>query len=137
VKLPVVLLAAIVIAGCGGAEAGGANPERTQDLVPLTRAEAARKADRIVIATSGASRVIEGMPGTPFTRTTFVTARVLKGRVTHRFVIQTIGGRLGDVVVDSPAPAFVAGHRYLLFLGPDGPAGPTIFPQVVEDLTAR
>jgi hypothetical protein len=137
VKLPVVLLAAIVIAGCGGAEAGGANPERTQDLVPLTRAEAARKADRIVIATSGASRVIEGMPGTPFTRTTFVTARVLKGRVTHRFVIQTIGGRLGNVVVDSPAPAFVAGHRYLLFLGPDGPAGPTIFPQVVEDLTAR
>lgn len=136
-KLPVVLLAAIVIAGCGGAEAGGANPERTQDLVPLTRAEAARKADRIVIATSGASRVIEGMPGTPFTRTTFVTARVLKGRVTHRFVIQTIGGRLGNVVVDSPAPAFVAGHRYLLFLGPDGPAGPTIFPQVVEDLTAR
>ena len=142
-KPPVVrlaaVLAAIAIAGCGAAPSGAPapDPERTQDLVPLTPAEAARKADRIVIATSGGSRVIEGMPGTPFTRTTFVTARVLKGRVTHRFVIQTIGGRLGNVVVDSPAPAFVAGHRYLLFLGPDGPAGPTIFPQVVEDLTAR
>ena len=137
-KAPVVL-AAIVIAGCGGAGQGvpASNPERTQDLVPLTTAEATRKADRIVIATSGESTVIEGMPGTPFTRTTFVTERVLKGRLEHRFVIQTIGGQLGDVVVDSPVPAFVPRHRYLLFLGPDGPAGPTIFPQSVHDLTGR
>jgi hypothetical protein len=105
--------------------------------VPLTTAQAASRADRIVIATSGPSTVIEGMPGTPFTRTTFVTERVLKGHLKHRFVIQTIGGRLGDVVVDSPMPAFVPRHRYLLFLGPDGPAGPTIFPQSVKDLTAR
>lgn len=143
VKPPVVriaaVLAAIAIAGCGGAEQGAPapNPERTRDLVPLTRAEATRKADRIVIATSGVSRVIEGMPSTPFTRTTFVTERVLKGHLEHRFVIQTIGGRLGDVVVDSPVPTFVPRHRYLLFLGPDGPAGPTIFPQAVQDLTAR
>jgi hypothetical protein len=77
------------------------------------------------------------MPGTPFTRTTFDTERVLKGRLDRRFVIQTIGGRLGDVVVESPVPAFVPHHRYLLFLGPDGPAGPTIFPQAVRDLTGR
>jgi hypothetical protein len=133
------VLAAIAIAGCGSAEQGtpAPNPERMQDLVPLTKAEATRKAERIVIATSGVSTVVEGMPGTPFTRTTFVTERVLKGRLRHRFVIQTIGGRLGNVVVDSPVPAFVPRHRYLLFLGPDGPAGPTIFPQAVEDLTAR
>jgi glycine/D-amino acid oxidase-like deaminating enzyme len=143
VKLPVVRLAAVLatlaVAGCGGAEQGAPapDPERTLDLVPLTTAQATRKADRIVIATSGASKVIEGMPGTPFTRTTFVTERVLKGRLQHRFVIQTIGGRLGDVVVDSPVPAFVPRHRYLLFLGPDGPAGPTIFPQAVRDLTRR
>ena len=142
-KPPVVrlaaVLAAIAVAGCAGAEQGAPapNPERMQDLVPLTTAEATRKADRIVIATSGASKVIEGMPGTPFTRTTFVTERVLKGRVQHRFVIQTIGGRLGNVVVDSPVPAFVARHRYLLYLGPDGPAGPTLFPQSVRDLTGR
>ncbi len=134
------VLAAIAIAGCGSAQRGGtsaSNPERTQDLVPLTTAEATGKADRIVIATSGTSSVIEGMPGTPFTRTTFVTERVLKGHLTHRFVIQTIGGRLGNVVVDSPVPAFVPRHRYLLYLGPDGPAGPTIFPQSVKDLTGR
>jgi hypothetical protein len=134
------VLAASVLAGCGGAARGGvpaSNPERTQDLVPLTTAQATRKADRIVIATSGTSRVIEGMPGTPFTRTTFVAERVLKGHVKHRFVIQTIGGRLGNVVVDSPVPAFVPRHRYLLYLGPDGPAGPTIFPQSVRDVTGR
>jgi glycine/D-amino acid oxidase-like deaminating enzyme len=143
VNAPVVLaavLAATAVAACGGAQRGGVpapNPERMQDLVPLTTAQATRKADRVVIATSHGSRVIEGMPGTPFTRTTFVTERVLKGRLGHRFVIQTIGGRLGNVVVDSPVPAFVPRHRYLLFLGPDGPAGPTIFPQAVKDLTGR
>ena len=141
-KPPVVraaVLATISIAGCGGAERGvpASNPERTQDLVPLTTAQATRKADRVVIATSRGSTVIEGMPGTPFTRTTFVTERVLKGHLEHRFVIQTIGGRLGSVVVDSPVPAFVPRHQYLLFLGPDGPAGPTIFPQSVRDVTAR
>jgi hypothetical protein len=130
---------AIVIAGCGGAGHGvpASNPERTQDLVPLTTEQAASRADRIVVATSRGSTVVEGMPGTPFTRTTFDTERVLKGRLDHRFVIQTIGGRLGDVVVESPVPAFVPHHRYLLFLGPDGPAGPTIFPQAVRDLTGR
>jgi len=143
VKPPVVRLAAVLatitIAGCGSAEHGGpaSNPERTLDLVPLTAEQATRRADRIVIATSGTSRVIEGMPGTPFTRTTFVTERVLKGRLERRFVIQTIGGRLGNVVVDSPVPAFVPRHRYLLYLGPDGPAGPTIFPQAIQDLTRR
>jgi hypothetical protein len=127
---------AIVIAGCGGAGHGvpASNPERTQDLVPLTTEQAASRADRIVVATSRGSTVVEGMPGTPFTRTTFDTERVLKGRLDRRFVIQTIGGRLGDVVVESPVPAFVPHHRYLLFLGPDGPAGPTIFPQAVRDL---
>jgi len=130
---------AIVLAGCGGAGHGvpASNPERTQDLVPLTTEQAASRADRIVVATSRGSTVVEGMPGTPFTRTTFDTERVLKGRLDRRFVIQTIGGRLGDVVVESPVPAFVPHHRYLLFLGPDGPAGPTIFPQAVRDLTGR
>jgi hypothetical protein len=142
VKSPVVpaaVLSAIAVAGCGAAERGvpAPNPERTRDLVPLTTAQATRKADRIVIATSRRSTVIEGMPGTPFTRTAFVTQRVLKGRLGHRFVIQTIGGRLGNVVVDSPVPTFVAGHRYVLYLGPDGPAGPTIFPQSVRDVTGR
>jgi hypothetical protein len=143
VKLPVVRLAAVLatiaIAGCGAAERGAPapDPERTLDLVALTPEQAASKAERVVIATSRGSTVVEGMPGTPFTRTAFVTERVLKGRLGHRFVIQTIGGRLGDVVVDSPVPAFVPRHRYLLYLGPDGPAGPTIFPQSVKDLTGR
>ena len=46
-------------------------------------------------------------------------------------MLQVIGGRIGDVVVDSPVRAFAGPHRYILFLGPDGPVGPTIFPQAV------
>jgi hypothetical protein len=131
------VLAALLIAGCGAAERGSPAPnaERIQDLVPLTTAQAARKADRIALVTSGGSRVVEGAPGTPFTRTAFEVERVLKGTLPHRFVVQVIGGRLGNVVVDSPVPAFTASHRYVLFLGPDGPAGPTIFPQSVLDVT--
>ncbi len=142
-KPPVVRLAAVLaataVAGCGAAEpttqAPAADAGRIKDLVPLTTAQAARRADRIVLATSRGSTVVEAMPGTPFTRTTFDAERVLKGRLPHRFVIQTIGGRMGDVVVESPAPAFTPRHRYILFLGPDGPAGPTIFPQSVLDVT--
>jgi hypothetical protein len=37
-------------------------------------------------------------------------------------------------VVDSPVQAFVPAHRYILFLGPDGPAGPTIFPQSIIEV---
>ena len=45
-----------------------------------------------------------------------------------------IGGRIGDSVVESPVQAFEPAHRYVLFLGPDGPAGPTIFPQAVVEV---
>jgi hypothetical protein len=45
-----------------------------------------------------------------------------------------IGGRIGDSVVESPVQAFEPAHRYVLFLGPDGPAGPTIFPQSIIEV---
>jgi hypothetical protein len=139
VKHPAVaVLVALALTGCGGAvrDPGAAAPDRelTEDLVPLTTAQAAHRADRIALVTAGPWRVVEGAPGTPFTRTTFAVERVLKGRLPHRFVVQVIGGRLGDVVVRSPAPAFTATGRYVLFLGPDGPAGPTIFPQSVIEV---
>ena len=108
--------------------------QRTQDLVALTTGQAARQAQRIALVVARGSRVIEGAPGTPFTRTTFAVQHVLKGRLPRRFVLQVIGGRLGDRVVTSPVPAFATSSRYLLFLGPDGPAGPTIFPQAVLDV---
>jgi hypothetical protein len=136
---------AVAVAGCGGelraADTGAAPPaqqapdaQRTQDLVALTTAQAARRAQRIALVVSRGSRVIEGAPGTPFTRTTFVVQDVLKGRLPRRFVLQVIGGRLGDRVVASLVPAFAKSGRYLLFLGPDGPVGPTIFPQAVLDV---
>jgi hypothetical protein len=56
---------------------------------------------------------------------------VLKGRLPREIVLQVIGGRLGDRVVPSPVQAFARSRRYVLFLGPDGRVGPTIFPQVV------
>ena len=147
-KLTATILAigAVALAGCGsdggaarGPGSAGAAPssqpapdaERTQDLVQLTTAQAARQAQRIALVTSRGSRVIEGAPGTPFTRTTFAVEDVLKGRLPHEIVLQVIGGRLGDRVVTSLVPAFPRSSRYVLFLGPDGPVGPTIFPQAV------
>ena len=45
-----------------------------------------------------------------------------------------IGGRLGDIVVTSPVQPFSRSGRYIVFLGRDGPAGPTIFPQAVLEV---
>jgi hypothetical protein len=136
-RLVAAVLAVMALAGCGAA----ARPPRTSPHVPvrqtsadlprLTIAQAARRAHRVAVVVSHGSRVVEGAPGTPFTRTTFAVRRVLKGALPHRFVLQTIGGRLGDVVVTSPVPGFTRSRAYVLFLGRDGPAGPTIFPQVV------
>jgi hypothetical protein len=110
------------------------DPQRIEDLVPLTTAQAARAADRIALVVSRGSQVVEGAPGTPFTRTRFAVQDVLKGELPRQFAVQTIGGRLGDTVVSSPVQAFVRSRRYVLFLGPDGPAGPTIFPQAVLEV---
>ena len=143
-------MAAVAVTGCGGdgrgpGAGGGAgaaassqqapDAERTQDLVALTTAQAAHRAQRIALVVSRGSHVIEGAPGTPFTRTTFAVQDVLKGRLPREIVLQVIGGRLGDRVVSSPVPAFTKASRYVLFLGPDGPVGPTIFPQAVLDVT--
>jgi hypothetical protein len=152
VKLTATILAigAVALAGCGSDGGAARDPgsagavpssqpapdaERTQDLVPLTTAQAARRAQRIALVTSRGSRVIEGAPGTPFTRTTFAVQDVLKGKLPREIVLQVIGGRLGDRVVTSPLQAFAKSRRYVLFLGPDGPVGPTIFPQSVLDVT--
>jgi hypothetical protein len=141
-----IAIGALTLAGCGSGGSAARDPgsadaapssqpapdaERTQDLVPLTTAQAARRAQRIALVTSRGSRVIEGAPGTPFTRTTFAVEDVLKGRLPREIVLQVIGGRLGDRVVTSLLPAFPRSSRYVLFLGPDGPVGPTIFPQAV------
>jgi hypothetical protein len=151
VRLAPALLAtsAVAAAGCGGgglAARDGASPgatpssaqapdaERTRDLVPLTTAQVARRAQRIALVVSRGSRVVEGAPGTPFTRTTFAVEDVLKGRLPRDIVVQVIGGRLGDALVASPVQAFARSSRYILFLGPDGPAGPTIFPQAVLEV---
>jgi len=128
----------VLLAGCGtkAATVGAPAPEpgRVQDFVKLTAAQAAHRADRVALVRAGGSRVVEPMPGTPFTRTAFTVEDVAKGRLPHRFVLQVIGGRIGDSVVESPMPAFVPRHRYILFLGPDGPAGPTVFPQSIIEV---
>jgi hypothetical protein len=147
VRLTAALLAgtAVAVTGCGddgraarGSVAPPSRPapdaERTQDLVPLTTGQAARRADRIALVVARGSRVIEGAPGTPFTRTTFTVEDVLKGALPHEIVVQVIGGRLGETVVTSPVQAFRRASRYILFLGPDGRAGPTIFPQSVLEV---
>jgi hypothetical protein len=105
--------------------------QRTQDLVPLTTAQAARMANRIALVVARGSRVIEGAPGTPFTRTTFAVQDMLKGELPRRFVLQVIGGRLGNRIVESPVQAFTPSSRYVLFLGRDNRVGPTIIPQAV------
>lgn len=142
-QLTAAILATAALAGCASAprDAGDRavtppspaayDPQRTDDLVALTTAQAVRRADRIALVVARGSRVVEGAPGTPFTRTAFAVEQVLKGRLARAFVVQVIGGRLGDRIVVSPVMAFERGRRYLLFLGPDGPAGPTIFPQAI------
>jgi hypothetical protein len=147
VRLTAAILAgtALAVAGCGDADpaahpdaaapSGQApDPQRTQDLVPLSTAQAARRANRVALVVSRGSRVIEGAPGTPFTRTTFAVEEVLKGRLPHQIVVQVIGGRLGNTIVTSPVQAFTRSSRYILFLGPEGRAGPTIFPQSVLEV---
>ena len=104
------------------------DPEQTQDLVPLTTAQVTRKGRRIVLAVARGSHVVEGAPGTPFTRTTFDAEDVIKGALPHRFVLQVIGGQLGDRYVTSPVQPFTSSRQHILFLGRDGPAGPTIYP---------
>jgi hypothetical protein len=132
------VIAAVAVAGCGDAEVTPAaapapayDPERTQDFVPLTTAQVTRRAMRIALVLSHGSRVVEGMPGTPFTRTVFTVQETLKGRLPHTFAIEVIGGRLGDRFVTSPVQPFAKARRYILFLGPDGRVGPTIYPQSV------
>jgi hypothetical protein len=124
------------IAGCGGDEPRAEPQSRpTTDLVPLTTAQAAKMADRIALVVAGRSRVVEGAPGTPFTRTRFAVEDVVKGDLPPRFDLEVIGGRLGDRFVTSPLQAFLPARRYVLFLGADGPRGPTIIPQAVIDVT--
>ena len=116
-------IAAVAIAGCGGAERTTAVPAARPAAAaeyPLSSAEAAKRAQRIAVVISHGSSVVD--------------QRVLKGRLPHRFVVQVIGGRLGNRIVTSPVQPFVRAHRYMLFLGPDGPAGPTIFPDNVIEV---
>jgi hypothetical protein len=141
VKPPVAAAILVVaLAGCGGhgraavPSAPAPDAQRIEDLVPLTRAQAAHAANRIALVRALGTRVVEGAPGTPFTRTRFAVDQVVKGALPREFVVQVIGGRIGDSVVESPVPPFRPAHRYVLFLGPDGPAGPTIFPQSVIEV---
>jgi hypothetical protein len=136
--------AAVALAGCGGEArpvpsaanlAPAYDPQRVEDFVPLTTARAARTARRIALVVSRGSRVVPAAGGTPFTRTTFAVERILKGRLPRRFVLQVIGGRIGNSVVTSPVQPFTRSARYILFLGPDGPAGPTIMPQSILAVT--
>jgi len=144
--LIVLLVVTIAVAGCGeDSETSNASetastssaplPQRVsdsqQDLPPLSAAQAARRAQRIALVTARGSRVIEGAPGTPFTRTDFTVHEVLKGKLGPRFALQVIGGSIGGATVDSVVQKFAAGQRYILFLGADGPVGPTVVPQVV------
>lgn len=134
------LYVAAVVTAAAGAGCGGTGPTASSpapgrraavDVVPLTTAQAARAADRIALVISRGSRVVAGAPGTPFTRTKFAVQEVLKGDLPRQFVVQVIGGHLGNVSVESPVPAFVPSQRYILFLGPDNRAGPTVFPQAI------
>jgi hypothetical protein len=141
----VFVIAAVAVAGCGSDEARPepaarvpvAQPQGAIDLVPLTNAQAARMADRIALVVARGSDVVEGAPGTPFTRTRFDVRQVVKGRLPSSFALEVVGGRLGDRFVTSPVEPFTPSRSYVLFLGADGAHGPTIIPQAVIDVTGR
>jgi len=126
-------IAAVAVAGCGG-EPVRHERVAAQQSAKLTQAEAFARADRVAVVVALGSRAVEGAPGTPFTRTEFRTKRVLKGTLRRRFAVQVIGGRLHDTFVTPVVREFERSHRYLVFLGPDGPAGPTIFPDPIIEM---
>jgi hypothetical protein len=133
----IIVIAAVAAGGCGADEAAVTAPAAQPaqpGFVPLTTAQAAQKAQRIAVVVSRGSRVVEGMPDTPFTRTRFTVQNLIKGRLPHTFAIEVIGGRLGNRFVTSPVQPFTKAHGYVLFLGRDGRVGPTIFPQSVIEL---
>jgi hypothetical protein len=136
VAVAIIVTVACAIAACGSGERAIEPPAArpATAFVPLTTAQAARSAERIAVVVSRGSRVVEGLPQTPFTRTRFAVQQLLKGRLPHTFVLQVIGGRLGNRFVTSPLEPFTKSHRYVLFLGPDGRVGPTIYPQSVIEL---
>jgi hypothetical protein len=127
-------IAAVAVAGCGGESVRSAPRQVAAPAKRLTKAEAFARADRVAVVVALGSRVVEGAPGTPFTRTEFRTRKVLKGTLRRRFAVQVIGGRLHDTFVTPVVQRFRRSHRYLLFLGPDGPAGPTIFPDPIIEM---
>lgn len=144
--------AGLVLGGCAGDDqpvdapvppaarpAAAAPPPLTEDpraFPPLTAAQAIGIAKRVALVRAGRSTVVDGAPGTPFTRIAFTAEEVLKGRLPRRFVVRVIGGRLGDQQVDPIIAPFVPGRRYILFFGPDGPAGPTIVAQARHEVSA-
>jgi hypothetical protein len=73
----------------------------------------------------------------PFTRTQFTVQELIKGRLPRTFALEVIGGQLGNRFVTSPVQPFTRSHRYILFLGPDGRVGPTIYPQSVIEVGPR
>jgi hypothetical protein len=128
----IIVIAAVAAGGCGAEHPAAVEAPPVQPaFVPLTTAQVARQAERIAVVVSRGSKVVEGMPDTPFTRTRFDVQNLVKGRLPHRFAIEVIGGRLGNRFVTSPVQPFAKAHRYVLFLGPDGRVGPTIYPQSV------
>jgi hypothetical protein len=103
--------------------------DRSDDLRAMTTAQAAKNATRIAVVKVDSTKPVEGAPGTPFTRTDFRVEEVLKGQLGATFATQVIGGTLNGVTVESPVAPFTAGARYVVFLGPEGPKGPTLIPQ--------
>lgn len=133
----ILVIAAVAAVGCGGNEAAVSAPAAAParlGFVPLTTPQVSRKAERIAVVMSDGSRVVEGLPDTPFTRTRFTVQTLIKGRLPHTFALEVIGGRLGNRFVTSPVRPFTKAHRYILFLGPNGRHGPTIYPQSVIEL---
>lgn len=131
--------AAVALTGCGGHEPARApaaadplppvyDAARAADLPKLSTERAVRTSRRVAVVVARGSRVV-APGGTPYTRTTFAVRQVIKGRLPHRFVLQVLGGRIGDSQVTSLVAPFTPLARYIVFLGPNGSNGPTISPQ--------
>ena len=151
---PVVLAAsALVVTGCGGDPIATRGParasppparEQAPDAAPHPRPRpadhragrpegAAHRARRLARLARGRGRAGHAVHAHDVRRAATCSRAISRTGSS----LQVIGGRLGDMVVDSPVQAFARSHRYILFLGPDGPVGPTIFPQAVLEVEHR
>ncbi|MDF1561413.1 MAG: hypothetical protein P1V51_00115 [Deltaproteobacteria bacterium] len=121
-------LALLGTALCGLASL--ATPARATVALHLDDAAQAEKSDLVVLAKVQSQEVVRGEGGRPYTHTTLVVERALKGakKKGERVVIRQMGGTLDGKTLKIPGDAaFEDGERVVVFLADREPGKGVVF----------